>query len=443
MRIPLLLATLAACSSNHPTTTITADAPAVPVDAGPAPVTYTATMLGSGVAGVVVYFQSADSTLLTTAMTDSTGTATGSVGSGGFVTAIETDVASEPNSIATWTDVLPGDHIAVAEFKYATSNLPVSVPTLTGAVQYAISTSCGSGLFTATDPTVVLAMLDVAAPCAGPHDVEVVALDAEYNALGSIYAPSQTLDGSLDLTAQTYAAPGPTRSYTWTDPADGASKFSESDLLVTDAGTVYESPEITPVASGESLTATRTLASSTALDVVLSDAMIGGTAVGFYEWGQGTGPYVTDWAQHTMSELGNLDYDATSHTLTFVLDNSVAVKPNGFEATIEATRPSDGRQWFWVVESAQQAIQLPILPTTIYDWNIAATDIVQTSEAATYNVPFDPTEIRENQGTYGLVDRVTGGAGAISYASYFPPVVTGDDARRSRTRQLRLPFHRR
>ena len=132
-RPSLLVIVFAACGSNA--VSHIGDAPpssdakidGASPDGPPAAVELTATIGGVAESDLIVYFQSADSTTNTTTTTDATGTATGSVGEGGFVTVINpfpgSVTAASPDRLLTWTAVRPGDHLL---FNDATGTINVT-----------------------------------------------------------------------------------------------------------------------------------------------------------------------------------------------------------------------------------------------------------------------------------------------------------------------------
>jgi hypothetical protein len=78
-------------------------------------------------------------------------------------------------------------------------------------------------------------------------------------------------------------------------------------------------------------------------------------------------------------------------------------------------------------------VQLPVLPTTTYDWNIAATDTIAQATLGVIAVPGDPGDARAILlGPAGEAELEIGAAGVVSSATYVatPPAVV----------RTRLPF---
>lgn len=229
------------------------DAPVVQPDGPPAPVQITITNDGAPVAGVAVYFQAPDSTLIAMAMTDATGVASAAMPHGGFVTAVDPQPAPTPppvvaggetHSLRTFAGVKPGDKLEINNFDdqlpapptvTISLNLPSDDTTATVS-EYDVFTDCGSttnyvdgagsgsgGLKRHAAPakyrrvariaptpgvTVAGTGIDLTGCTAATTNFMVVSLDDGYNvsrfftAAGVAVADGQT----VDLTASTYAA---------------------------------------------------------------------------------------------------------------------------------------------------------------------------------------------------------------------------------------------
>ncbi|HEX4449369.1 MAG TPA: hypothetical protein VH143_00810, partial [Kofleriaceae bacterium] len=260
----------------------------------------TMTVGGKGDLGLTVYFQSADSTLNTTGTTDATGTATGVVGTSGFITVvIPAGAAGGPDELITWSMVQPGDHVLVAEAG-AETTMTFTIPTISPFTNYHVATTCGeatlSVISAASFPAQVTGGSDVFADCDGPQDIEVVALDGNLQAQQSFFAGSQTMTSAttLSLTGNTYTAAAQ-RSYTWNNFTDPGT-LEMVDNLNAPHGTTYSSTEL--AAAGTPPTVTRNApAFGTLTDVVGGLLTVSNTAHSMYEWGQGE-TYVGDWGDH-------------------------------------------------------------------------------------------------------------------------------------------------
>jgi hypothetical protein len=427
-RLSLIVLALAGCGSNNTSHII--DSPSQGGsdsggdDAGGAAVTLTITTNHVGYPGVTVYFQGADSTLLGTALTDATGTATGSVGTGGFVTAINpvpgSVVSASPDRLVTWNAVLPGDHIEFDNDNNTVMTVTFTVPVPSGVASLVVATTCGKGTIAVPVTSVPPPTLTQAIPltnCIGTQDVLVVGLDGNAQAVSSFFAPAQTFtDGAtISYAAQTYTA-AVQRTYTWNNDADNAT-LEMTDILASSLGTVFSSAQL--AAAGIPPTITRRApAFGTLLDIVEATATVGTTAHGMAEWGQGV-TYVGDWGAHRLADFTSAPtYDPTIKMISWSSADG-AIQPSAYELEITANRPSDEHAWVWELISATTPVQVPTLPTTIYDWNIAATDTYQVPVGATIAVPGDAQAFRAGfLGIHDFASIVTGASGVISIATY-------------------------
>src|SRR5262245_25587661 len=112
----LALVLVAGCGDGKHNPDAAADMTVMP-DAATGPVTLTITKEGLPVAGVHVYFQNSNSTLVADATTDAAGHASADMAAGGFVTAINPfDTVQAPTSdddLRTFAGVKPGDQLVL------------------------------------------------------------------------------------------------------------------------------------------------------------------------------------------------------------------------------------------------------------------------------------------------------------------------------------------
>jgi hypothetical protein len=428
-RLALAGLVLVACNSNNGVKHII-DAPPHGIDAassdasdggavGSASVTVTAA--GKGDLGLTVYFQSADSTLNTTGTTDSTGTATGVVGNGGFITVIIPAGASGgPDELITWSMVQPGDHVLAAEAG-TEGTMSFVIPTISPYTTYRIATTCGAGSASVTAlasfPAQVVGSGSEFADCDGPQDIEVVALDGNLQAQYSFFAAAQTMTSGtpVNLTNNTYTA-ALARSYTWNNFTDPGT-LEMIDSLVSVRGATYASSAL--AASGTPPSVTRNApAFGTQTDVVEATLDVGTTSHQMREWGQGAA-YVGDWGDHRLGDFSAAPALATATAQVSWMTANAGIQPNVAFTAITAERTSDSHQWEWIVAGGDSPIQLPTLPTTLYDWNIAATDTSNVATVEMLAVPGDPGAARANfLGALHDVALETGASGVLSVATY-------------------------
>ncbi len=162
MKYRWLVCVLAAC--NHGSSSQPVDASTTPdgthvdatlepvVDAAvPGPVSLHIVRRTVGQAGIVVLFQNADSSLVSEAITDASGTASASMVSGGFVTAIAPFGAAPQGfnpatgvDLRTFTDVRVGDQLRLFQSDLGTPDISITVivPAKPGVSYYSFWSSC-------------------------------------------------------------------------------------------------------------------------------------------------------------------------------------------------------------------------------------------------------------------------------------------------------------
>ncbi|HEY1817661.1 MAG TPA: hypothetical protein VGG74_35215 [Kofleriaceae bacterium] len=395
------------------------DAPADAIDAATDAPRNTASVTvmvgGSGAAGWVAYFQSADSTLNTTATTDATGTATGLVvGSGGFVSIIGPPSMSPADTIVTWTSVEAGDHFVFAR-PQSTVQPVFDIPTYPGCTAYKVATTCGTG-FAEVGSGVLPAQVAFGGDlvdCVGPQDVTVIAFPSPYvPPIASFFVADQTIanGATLDLSAQTYV-PATPRTYTWINDADSG-ELIMSEQLVSARGTTFTADGMGATGSPPTVSQDALVAGAQQ-DVV--QTMIGPAPTDhyMYEWGQGES-YVGDWGDNRLPDLFGSTYSAATKQVSWTATGGT-IAGNLVTIVLEALRTNE-LDWHWTVVSPTAPIQLPTLPTTIYDWNIAASDITAVNVTVLMNVPDLDVARQIIVGPLQLAGLETGSAGVISVA---------------------------
>ena len=137
----------------------------------------------SDLAGLLVYFQNADSTIALATRTDGEGRATGFMEAGGFVTVVV------PNgNLWTYAGVAIGDDLVIDERTLETTEqrttFMLRVPATTGADIYSLTTSCGSSDITGAQDEPTVATLG---NCDGVTDLLILARSSEPRPFGSNY----------------------------------------------------------------------------------------------------------------------------------------------------------------------------------------------------------------------------------------------------------------
>jgi hypothetical protein len=416
MRILVSAALLAACGSG---------AAAGDASSGE-PVTLTISDAQGPRAGVVVYFQSADSSLMTSMMTDATGTASARVPAGGFVTAVGASAAPGTTAfdeLDTFASVQPGDHLVLTGA--ATAHEPITVhvtvprdPAAGAGAQYALATSCGLGGLTvaASGPPSGSVALDA---CHGMADL-LVTVTSTGGATDFFYAPDQVVsDGAnLDLTAHGYTAAAP-ETFTLTDV--GASTVG---IELTTQVSSARGPLLTfGAAPSASSTWTAQLTVPTfpgAIHRVEIAPNNGGIATKHIDdWGPYTANYTVDVGARLLTDLATTaKFDPAAHALRWT-EATGGAAPTAAFGVVSAMRGARAWRWSVVAPHDGASISFPVLPSTGFDYNIAAGDTpgFVSVQLASVSGGYDawrtrPVRIGPNGKT--VLDPVAGASGSAS-----------------------------
>jgi hypothetical protein len=399
----VLVLALVACGGDDQNGHL-ADAP-LPIDAaGDAsaqggPVTLTVTSNGRPVPGVHVYFLNADSSMVKTADTDAAGTASAIMVAGGSVTAIDpfptpviaAAVAVGDNELNSFLGVKPGDHLVLTHTDTQTVAFTLRASAVTGASDYQVFTTCGSGAITpgggggsgSPDPGGVVSLDN----CHGAADIAIVARDVSTSTpLSALYHPDATLpdEGTLDLTADTYQA-----------LTDVTFTYMNASAPVT----VQHSPVLPhgllgpfslDAFEGSGTIHEPTLAGATEGIVDTSLSLIGEHEI--VDWGPLSASYMLDLASVLLPDiLDQPSYDIATRRVSWTeaAPGTGALPDLSFDV-LEVTRPEpSSRRWEWVIVApyTRGEIVLPRLPTDIADWTPAAGDTVHAEEVTNAKVP--------------------------------------------------------
>jgi hypothetical protein len=324
----------------------------------------------------------------------------------------------------------------------AASTASFTIPTISPESSYHIATTCGTATATVNElasfPAQLVGSGSEFVDCSGPQDIEVVAFDSNNQAQQSFFVGNETISTTnLSLLGQTYV-PAVQRSYTWNNFTDPGT-LEMTDALSSPIGQTYSSAELATAGTPPSVTRNAP-AFGTLTDVVGGLLTVGNTAHSMFEWGQGA-TYVGDWGDHRLGDFSVAPAYAVATQQVAWTTADAGVQPNVAFTIVTAQRTSDSHDWTWVVAGGGSPIQLPTLPTTLYDWNIAATDTSSVETVEMLAVPGDPGAARANfLGPLREVAIETGASGVLSIASYLDLEDENAAHRRSR---LRLPFSRR
>src|SRR6185503_1419866 len=94
------------------------------------------------------------------------------------------------------------------------------------------------------------------------------------------------------------------------------------------------------------------------------------------EWGPYTSSYTLDIAAHALPTFSSVPaYDVASHTAS-ITEDATGMTPDFTMVTFDVLREADdSTTWAWsIVAPHSVTVTLPVLPTDLYDYNIAAGD---------------------------------------------------------------------
>jgi hypothetical protein len=396
-------------------------------------VTITMTNAGAPVAGVTVYFQNADSSMVATMTTDVTGTASAVMAAGGFVTAIDPYGASTGfDKLATVSGVKPGDHLLLSSAEPVEQiTFTVTLPTdpSPSVARYEITSNCGFSTLVGDSKTGSMSMRN----CHGTADLMVLAENANFETVDFLYMPAIAVaDGvALDLSQRAYT-PAVSRAYTYTDtPVDPESNnldgLGVQDFLISSHAQVIDMGFVVPLIAQPPVSFTRTLPTlAGTIDLVHSSQApnAGLTTRNVLEWGPYSSTYALDFQANLVPDFGSdPQIDVTNHAVTWT--EVAGAEPADFViVTLDLNRTSESREWVWTLAAAHStAPVLPELPTTIHDFNIAPTDASSVYDLVIVKAPGGYDAVRANVLTITApADLISGGAGRLSYSNFHTPL---------------------
>lgn len=367
--------------------------PDAPIDANPGAVTLTITRSGSAQAGINVYFQNADNSLVLATTTDANGVATAVMAAGGSVTAIQPFLAFgrlPPDNINTFLGVKPGDQLHLdATFQTTfTVNYTGPISQNTNVQSYSVFSPCldngasnqvnlgsaGSGQLGLQNCGATTDFLEVAYDGSGAP--------VEYFRATGVAVSS---GGTVDLSAQTFSAVT-SKSFAYTNVPQAYASPSITESLASTSGRSYATSF---TGSSTAATTVPLPAFAGAIDIVDTSMFNGAAGMQrFIDWGPFSASYTLDVGARALPELTSAPaYTAATHQVTF---NEAAggVTPDFARASVDVFRNTDSKSWVWTVVSPHAtAITLPTLPTAVYDYNISATDTVNGVDLLIGEVP--------------------------------------------------------
>jgi hypothetical protein len=365
------------------------------------PVTLTVTSQGQPAAGVKVYFQNPDGTVVSNTMTDATGVATAIVDIGASVTAIAPQpppgtfggAPIQNDTLATWAAVKPNDQLHWDLFATAvgfnTLAFNVIAPTdPTGGTVYTLFTNCGQSDITppavgsafvagAANPPVAVTITDCTN---GKIDLIVTTSDLNTGQIISSFFLADVAIATgvdLDLTASTYAA-ATTSTFNYTNASANVGSISIDQSLVTARGVIYQQSTNTPVDTGTASATMTVPGAGTGLIAVTSSFLFPSSQAiassqTIFDWGPYTAAYNVDLSTVALKEYTQTPmFDPVAHAITWPEDGGTAsdvVVANYHTFRSDATL---SHNWNWLLAAPRDTfakVTYPTIPTDVFDYN--------------------------------------------------------------------------
>jgi hypothetical protein len=352
----------------------------------------TVTRGGVALQNQTVYFQSPDSSVTVTRMTDADGNATADVEAGGYVTVIDpqTDTSGRFTNLSTIADVQPGDHlyINISEFDPDAGvkvNVTVSVPDEGLGYTYELFATCGFGevgkgsneirrqngnlALAAISNTITLT------DCAGIADMLVVGIDADRIVRSWAYQAGVAVSdgGAVEFTR--YEQPIDV-IFTYTFASLQGLQVQRS--LETAHGFLYDaSVSLAIDGTGSTMIA---MPSPPGVTTRTSSFARPGNEV--HDWGGGNDNYSLDFQAVAPNRFANSSFDIPTRKVMWT-ETSDGTVPDFAVASYESGRSDENgrRDWSWRIAGAyragQSTLSYPTLPATLYDFNPRASDEVR------------------------------------------------------------------
>ncbi len=323
----------------------------------------------SDLAGLLVYFQNADSTIALATRTDGGGRATGFMAAGGFVTVVV------PNgNLWTYAGVAIGDDLVIDERTLETTEqrttFMLRVPPTAGADVYSLTTSCGSTDITGAQDEPTVATLG---NCDAVTDLLIMARSSEPRPFGSnyryLYRKDVVLAGQDMIVVDGEYAVAETSTITMTNVPAGIPRLAISQSLVR------EGREVSPTKFGlldvvdgvATLSFSRTYApadGTTMTRIAPRDA----TTIGvpnIVQWGPSSTRTIVDaGAVQLRPYLDRPRYEPEANRLRWE-EGSAGTVANAVLAVLTFPRSDITPEWRWTVvapRGEEPTLRLPVLP---------------------------------------------------------------------------------
>ena len=412
-----------------------ADAPQFPDSPPDTPtsgaVTLTVTVGATPQANVKVYFQNADSSVVSATTTDANGVASAVMGTGGFVTAINPFpnlTANSTNELKTFAGVKPGDQL-VLHIPPPTSTVVNVTVTLAADPNnnntfYSLFAPCNqgsidvSGAGSGAPPGGSFGL----AGCGTTTDFTIVGRDVNFNPVSSFTAKDITLvdGGTIDLTAGAYAATE-TVTFDYSNVPANFGSVNVTSLQATTHGPQFDVSGGAILTGGAGLTIGQQRPVIAGAQQITSSNFGSNTFNTVLEWGASDATYQLDMANVVLHQYTlNPTLDVPSHAIVWTNDNA-GQQPDLTHVFVsfQDTTTLDLRNWEIVAPHISSSVTLPLLPTADAALNPTANDTTNVQDLSTAKVPGGYDAIRANalslgNGSSGITTGlVTGATGRV------------------------------
>ncbi|MDB4959689.1 MAG: hypothetical protein JWO36_7258 [Myxococcales bacterium] len=345
------------------------------------------TLGGVGAPGITVHFQNADSTVVSSTVTDAQGTASAMMADGGYVTASE---PIAPNELYTWAGVKGGDHLQLDR-----PERPPSMFTLTfnadsndvSVSYYIFHSNCSRAI------RVIPSGSTISLSSCGPTiDVLVEAVDGAGNTLSAFFHPDVPVtDGAtVALTDTLTLVTNTTLNFTNVADVMGGSLYVRGQLA-SPKGVVHAFPPKSLTQTAGAATATVPLPTFTgALQIIETDTMV--TQNGdqhVIDWKPQAATYNLDVEAALLQSYDSFpQFDPTTHSFTWTLTGTTT-QGDFVIGSANILRELAGRSWYWTIAAPATGttLALPVIPAGTFDFNPAATDIGSLNQLITAKIP--------------------------------------------------------
>jgi len=357
---------------------------------------------GVAAAGVRVYFQNLDSSLIASAMTDASGVATAQMPNSGFGRVVDRLVLGAGNTwrLHTVVGVKPGDNVVVDEPGRVSVTLIGNTSAGSGDINF--STPCGVAQAAGTTNGKPSATLMVDRSCLKTTDVFEYKFDSgglvviNWGYLQDVAPSGTTFDASA--IAVTHAdAESQSKHVVFTNDTSYTSRASE-EQQTTSAGVINSS-----LAGALSTFDVKVYVVPGARDVMFWTGKKSMTKHMFYDWDSTfQASYSADVSTKLLRQgTSEPMYDVANHRLVWT-EASTGLAPEWGYTKISATRNALTFEWFVVGAAGASAIQLPTLPVEgSIDYNLAQGDVLDVTALVVGRSPGGYDAVRENLNTYG------------------------------------------